>query len=225
MQQLLLDIKIAPSPSLANFEPGRNVEVLQLLQNILQGREKERFIYLWGDRGCGKSHLLRATTAAYTQKSLKAVYFSARQQHEFSAIGTMDCIAIDDLDQLDAAAQVALFNLYNQLRDHGETLLLMSGMAAPMHMTMRQDLVTRLGWGLVYHVLELTEEEKIQAMKRYANDRGFQLPEEICIYLLRHGKRDLPSLMMTLDALDRYSLIHQRQITVPLVRELLQVVS
>jgi DnaA family protein len=62
-------------------------------------------------------------------------------------------------------------------------------------------------------------------MKTHAAGCGFDLPPEICLYLLRHGRRDLPSLMMTLDALDRYSLVHQRQITIPLLRELLQVAS
>ncbi|MBP6058316.1 MAG: DnaA regulatory inactivator Hda [Nitrosomonas sp.] len=225
MQQLLLDIQPLPSPTLVNFLPGRNTELLHMLTTILSGQEKEHFVYLWGGVGCGKSHLLQATVAAYTQKNLKAVYFSAGERCEFSANGELDCVAIDDIDCLDASAQIGLFNFYNQLRDEGRTFLLMSGVAAPMYLDMRQDLVTRLGWGLVYQVFELTEEEKIQAMKGHAADRGFDLTQEICLYLLRHGRRDLPSLMMTLDALDRYSLIHQRQITIPLLRELLQVAS
>lgn len=225
MQQLLLDIQSLPLPTLENFQPGRNVELLHMLTSILSGQEKERFVYLWGGQGCGKSHLLQATVDAYTQKNLKAIYCSAKKQCEFSMDNVMDCVAIDDIDCLDALAQIELFNRYNQLRDEGHALLLMSGVAAPMYLEMRQDLVTRLGWGLVYQVHELTEEEKIQAMKSHAADCGFELSQEICLYLLRHGRRDLPSLMMTLDALDRYSLIHQRPITIPLLRELLQVVS
>lgn len=225
MQQLLLDIKPLPSPTLVNFLPGHNTELLQMLTNILSQREKERFVYLWGGVGCGKSHLLQAAVAAYTQRNLKAVYFSAKKHCEFSVDSGLDCVAIDDIDSLDASAQIELFNLYNQVRDEGHAFLLMSGVAAPMYLDMRQDLVTRLGWGLVYQVIELTEEEKIQAMKSHAIDCGFELPQEICLYLLRHGRRDLPSLMMTLDALDRYSLVNQRQITIPLLRELLQVAS
>lgn len=225
MQQLLLDIKPLPSPTLVNFLPGHNTELLQMFTKILSQQEKERFIYLWGSVGCGKTHLLQATVEAYTQRNLKAVYFSAKKQCEFSVGSESDCVAIDDVDCLDASAQIGLFNLYNQFRDEGNGLLLMSGTVAPMYLDMRQDLVTRLGWGLVYQVHELTEKEKIQAMKSHAADCGFELSQEICIYLLRHGRRDLPSLMMTLDALDRYSLVNQRQITIPLLRELFQVVS
>jgi len=41
-------------------------------------------------------------------------------------------------------------------------------------------------------------------------------------YLLRHGRRDLPSLMHMLESLDRISLEQHRPLTVPLVRELMQ---
>lgn len=225
MQQLLLDILPPPSPALENFQPGKNTELLHMLTGILSGREQERFVYLWGKPGCGKSHVLQAVVAAYTQRNLKAVYCSAKNHSGFPVDSAIDCIAIDDIDCLDAPAQIELFNLYNQLRDEGHTFMLLSGTVAPMYLTMRQDLVTRLGWGLVFQVHELTEAEKIQAMKTHAADRGFDIPLEICLYLLRHGRRDLPSLMMTLDALDCYSLVHQRPITIPLLRELLQVAS
>ena len=194
-----------------------------MLCNILSGKERDRFVYVWGGLGCGKSHLLQAVVDVYQQDNLKAFYFSGDLQAEFSIDADTDCVAIDDVDCLDAEAQIRLFNLYNQLREDGHAFLLVSGPAAPAHLDMRQDLVTRLGWGLVYQVHELTEEEKMQAMKSHAADCGFNLSQEICHYLLRHGRRDLPSLMMTLDALDRYSLTNQRPITIPLLRELLQV--
>lgn len=225
MQQLLLDIHPPPLPALTNFLPGRNRELLQLLINIVAGQEKERFVYLWGDAGCGKSHLLQAVVAAYMQKNAKAVYCSAKNHYDFSFDNNLNCIAIDDIDGLKAAHQIDLFNLYNQLRDESDAFLLLSGSIAPMYLELRQDLVTRLGWGLVYQVHELTEEEKMQAMQTHAAECGFVLSQEICLYLLRHGRRDLPSLMMTLNALDRYSLQYQRPITIPLLRELLQVNS
>ena len=86
-------------------------------------------------------------------------------------------------------------------------------------------MIGRIGWGLVYQVHELTDDKKIQAMRTHAADCGFELSHDICRYLLRHGRRDLPSLLMTLEALDRYSLVHQRPVTIPLLRELLQVAT
>ena len=60
MTQLLLDITPQWVPSLDNFVPGRNVELLSALRHALAGDSSERCFYLWGEPGCGKSHLLQA---------------------------------------------------------------------------------------------------------------------------------------------------------------------
>ncbi len=229
MKQLLLDISPSSPPTLDNFVPGRNLELLQTLDNILGGQEQERFVYLWGGKGCGKSHLLQAVVEAYTQNKLNAAYIECgitrNINAEFSAISEIDCLTVDDVDHLNASAQIGLFNLYNHLRDEGHALMLVSGSTAPAQLILRKDLVTRLGWGLVYQVHELSDDEKIRAMKSHAASRGFDLPQDVCDYLLQHVQRDLPSLMVTLDALDLYSLTDQRQITISMLRELLPAIS
>lgn len=222
MRQLLLDVVPSLTPTLANFVPGRNAELACLLKQILSGQEKERFIYVWGGLGCGKSHLLQAVVHEHSQRNLKTVYFACESHVNFNIEDETDFVAVDNVDHLDSSAQIKLFNLYNQIRDDGSVLLLVSGNAAPAQLALRQDLVTRLGWGLVYHIHELTDEEKMQAMQTHAANCGFDLPQEICVYLLRHVRRDLSSLIETINALNRYSLSSKRQITIPLLRKLLQ---
>jgi DnaA-homolog protein len=225
VKQLLLDIAPPPLPTLANFVPGRNAELLQTLESILMGREKERFFYLWGNGGCGKSHLLQGLAGAYKHTRMKATYFACEENTRFAAPCEADCVLVDNADCLGAEAQISLFNLYNRIRDEGHAFLMVTGPAAPAQLKMRDDLVTRLGWGLVYQVHELTDEEKIKAMKSHAASRGLDLPQEVGDYLLRHERRDLPTLIATVDALDNYALANRRKITVPLVRELLQAAS
>lgn len=225
MKQLALDIAPSPPPTLDNFVPGRNAELLQTLGNILSGREQEHFVYLWGAVGCGRSHLLQGVAGICMRNQMSTAYFACDANTSFAAGSEADCVMVDDVDRLNAKAQIGLFNLYNRIREEGDALLLVSGSAAPVQLTLREDLVTRLGWGLVYHVHELTDEEKIKAMKSHAASRGLDLPQEVCDYLLRHGRRDLPSLMATLDSLDSYSLANRRKVTVPLVRELLRIAS
>jgi DnaA family protein len=230
MKQLLLDIAPSPPPTLANFVPGRNIELLQALNDIIEGNvteglERERFIYLWGGAGCGRSHLLQAVAGICMRRNMNVVYFSCTHETDFITSSEADCVTVDDVDRLDAKAQISLFNLYNHIREEGHAFLVVSGPAAPAQLNLRADLLTRLGWGLVYQVHELSDEEKIKAMKSHAKDRGLDLPQEVCDYLLCHGRRDLPSLMAALDALDGFSLANQRKITVPLVRELFQAIS
>jgi DnaA family protein len=49
-----------------------------------------------------------------------------------------------------------------------------------------------------------------------------RVPEEVIVYLLTHVRRDLHTLTAILDELDRNSLERQRQITLPLVKDILK---
>jgi DnaA family protein len=202
MKQLLLDIQPVPAPTLHNFVPGRNGEALHALRCAANGQSEIRFIYLWGPPGCGKSHLLAAAAALALEHG-------------------MPLETADDVHRLDEEQQIALFDRYNRLRESGGALIA-CGMAAPMQMGLRDDLATRLAWGLVYQLHPLSDEEKAQALAAHAAERGMRLPAEVVEYCLRHLRRDLPTLMATLDALDVWSLTTKKPVTVPMLRKLLQ---
>ncbi len=221
MKQLALDFAAPPLPSLDNFIAGGNGELLQNLKRLAARGGHERFIYAWGQPGSGRSHLLKGTVAELHRAGASAVYIACAPGTRFNeGLERMDCVALDDVDRLDAEAQVAAFHLYNTLRERSGALLA-SGAAPPVQLKLREDLVTRLGWGLVYQVHALSDGEKRRALADYAASRGFRLLPEVCDYLLTRVQRDLPSLLAILDALDRYSLETKRPVTVPLVRELL----
>ena len=201
MKQLLLDIKPPAPPTLQNFVVGRNAEVVASLNAALSNSSQSqfiypKFIYLWGEKGSGKSHLLSACKA-------------------------MGVRVADDVHLLDSAAQIALFNEYNQLKESGG-FLITAGLHAPMQMGLRDDLATRLAWGLVYQLQPLNDEEKAQALKQHAAERGMKLPDVVTDYCLRYLRRDLPNLMAILDALDEWSLTEKKPVTVPMLKKLLQ---
>ena len=219
MNQLLLDIAPVRQPTLENFVAGRNLELLSALRHALAGSSSERCFYLWGETGSGRSHLLQACVHAALDEQRSAVYARGNVPRMASE-GAAEVVAVDDVEQFDDAAQIGLFDLYNRVRDGGG-MLLVSGTQSPLHLALRDDLRTRLGWGLVYQVHGLSDEEKKQALMQHAQSRGFALPPEVTQYLLRHGRRDLPSLMTALDALDEHSLRLHRAPTVPLLKEIL----
>ena len=220
MKQLALALAPSPDPAFDNFFAGQNVEAVSALRSLSMGASAEHFVYLWGQRGCGRSHLLQAAVATASSRGTVAVYVAAGESlpTEISGVGML---AVDDVEILDAQTQLQFFHLYNALREC-QGVVLAAGNAAPARLQLRADLLTRLGWGLVFRVHALSDEEKRVALKRHAATRAFDLSDEIVDHLLRHLQRDLPSLMTVLDALDRYSLETKRPITLPLLRELLQ---
>ena len=222
MKQLVLDLSRPPAPTLENFAPGSNAEALAVLRAWLAETLEERCVYLCGPSGCGKSHLVRAL-AQGLQEAGRSVAQVGADDLEALESGAMlpSVVAIDDVQRLSAAGQAALFRLFHRLRDD-DVRLLVAADVPPARLALRDDVRTRLGAGLVLQLRLLSDEEKVEALRNHAAGRGFSLLPEMSDYLLRHGRRDLPSLLAVLDALDQYSLQTKRQITLPLLREVLQ---
>src|SRR5260370_6869048 len=70
MQQLLLELAPPPPPTLDNFSPGKNGAALKALREAIE--DGERFVFLWGPGGSGKTHLLRAFSEAAAAPKLEA---------------------------------------------------------------------------------------------------------------------------------------------------------
>ncbi len=214
MEQLPLDLAVPSEPALGNFVPGSNGELLVRLRGAAEGTGTESIIYLWGEPGCGRTHLLRATAHAAPD----GVYLPSDGEHARTQ-GRL--IAADDVDRLDETRQVVLFNLINRARDTGGTLVA-AGPTPPAQLALRDDLRSRLGWGLVYQVRPVSDAEKALHLRAEAERRGLRLSDEVVWYLLSRLPRDLPSLNAVLDRLDQFSLARRRPITLPLVREALE---
>ena len=197
MRQLPLDISPAAQPGLDNYVAGANAEALERVRALATGRPPEAIVYLWGEPGSGRTHLLRG--AAALNPAL---------------------VVADDVERLDARAQQALFNAINAARE-GNAPVLAAGNAPPTALSLREDLRTRLGWGLVYQLRPLGDADKVTHLHNEAARRGLRLTEDVVRYLLHHLPRDVGSLNRVLDTLDRHALVEQRQVTLPLVRDAL----
>jgi DnaA family protein len=215
---MLLGISPEWIPTLDNFVAGHNVELLSALDHALNTPQAERCIYIWGETGSGKSHLLQGVAEKARALGLSVEYVRGAVPQ------AAQVVAVDDVELLDDTGQIALFTLYNRQRESGG-MLLVSGSAAPAHMALRDDLRTRLGWGLVYQVQALSDEEKAQALQQHAQARGFIVQSEVTQFLMRHGRRDLPALLGVLDALDEHCMRLKRGATVPLLKEVMQMVK
>jgi len=222
-QQLTLDIRPEQHPTLDNYFGAANVELLARLRVLAQPKTFDA-IYLWGPNGSGRTHLLRATHAAAESAHRRAVIFSGEEVGVELPCPPGGLLVVDNVDQLDDAAQIALFRAFNAARLTGLAMLL-SGSVAPRDLVLREDLRTRIGSALIFGVKPLTDEDRAAALQSHATQRGMRVDDDAIRYLLRHAPRDLPTLMAVLDALDRVSLERQRPITLPLLKEALNSIA
>jgi DnaA-homolog protein len=221
MQQLLLQLAPPPAPTLGNYVPGHNGAALHALRDIARGAGGECFVYLWGEPGSGRTHLLRGLAQATIGRKGRYLSGTAGSHLDGNHLEGDQLIAVDDVQNLSPAGQIALFDLYNRVRAAGGALAA-SGDAAPAQLALRDDLRSRLAWGLAFQLHPLSDAEKAAALREHARERALTLPEDVIAYLLRHARRDMASLIGILDALDRYSLEQKRPVTLPLVRGALE---
>jgi DnaA family protein len=197
MQQIPLDISAPEAPSFDNYVAGENAEALASVRALAAGTLRESIVYLWGLPGSGRTHLLRAAQRA-----------------------NIALTTADDVQALDEPAQQALFVAINDAREGGPRVLA-AGDVPPARLELREDLRTRLAWGLVYELHPLGDEAKRAHLVALASRRGLALPPEVSAYLLARLPRDFASLNSVMEVLDKHSLARQRGLTLPLVREAL----
>ncbi len=216
MKQLVLDLGADQAQSLDSFEVGQNAELAHLMHQFAERTSREHFAYLWGEAAAGKTHLLQALAATANSRYIAA----DSPDSAFVYSPDTSLYLLDDCNQLSSQAQIDAFALFNQIREHG-AYMVSTGPVPPAVLPVREDLRTRMGWGLIYQIHGLSDDEKIAALTNAAESRGLTLSASVLPYLLSHFKRDMRSLSTMLDALDQYSLETQRPVTLPLLRDLL----
>lgn len=226
-RQLPLALAAPERVDLDLFVAGSNEEVCTRLRTLAAG-ERGQCIFLWGGSGTGKSHLLQAACHIVGGHGGRSAYMplGELQLHGggiFEGLETFDLIAIDDLQVISGNSdwEQALFNFYNRVCEYGGSLLF-AATASPRGLGLQlPDLVSRLGWGLVFRLQPLVDADRREALTRRARVRGFELPEEVADYLLRRTSRDIAVLMRFLDQLDTAQLVAQRRLTIPFVKTFL----
>jgi DnaA family protein len=226
MKQLALDIGLASGPTLAGFFAGPNKPALRHL-GLWVGDARAVMLrspvptYLWGESGSGKTHLLEAVRAALTAQgaSVGAPHAGALEPPPFDE--RWSAVVLDDVHLYTAVQQQAAFNWFVNAQSLQRGVIA-AGALPPADLPLREDLRTRLGWGHVFHLQVLSEDERRAVLRQAAQERGLALSDEVLDYILHRFSRDLGSLMELLTQLDGYALRTQRVITIPLIRSMLE---
>jgi DnaA family protein len=223
--QLPLGVRLRDEATLDNFCFAFSPAPLLPLLEQQAGNDGEPLIYLSGPPGCGRSHLLQA--ACHLRGAGGALYLPLEQLLGMPAddvlAGTeyMGLICLDDLDKViaDPAWERALFNLCNRVRETGARLLI-SANEAPRNLRVQlPDLQSRLSWGVVLQLPEPDDEAKLAILGFRAARRGLQLSGEPARFILARSDRSMSGLMAVLDRLDQESLVHQRQLSIPFIKQ------
>lgn len=225
MKQIALDIGVSVGPSLGNFHPGHNAAALAHLELWMAGRTRSPVpTYLWGDNGSGKTHLLRAVADHILNQGARVGCMDKTtvQPPEFNP--EWEVLLLDDVQFFSAVQQHMAFNWFVNAATPGaarQPWVLAAGCVPPQDLPLREDLRTRLGWGHVFHLQLLDDDQRREVLLKHAQTLGMHLGNDLLDYLLSRFSRDLGHLIDLLEQLDNYALQTQRPLTIPLLRAML----
>jgi DnaA-homolog protein len=221
MKQLALGVRLKAGAVYESFAPGSNSEILTALRS-----PSALPLWLWGAKGSGKTHLLQAACAASGEA---AAYFPLDRSFSLppealAGYERSSLLCVDDVDQVagDQDWERALFHLFNEAAELRSRLIFAASVAPRQPQWVLDDWRSRSAACVVYQLHELNDEGRIEALRLRAAQRGLQLPYETSEYLLKRMPRDLRSLFDVLDALDEASMVEQRRLTIPFIRDELE---
>ena len=227
--QLPLRLALSGRRRFGSFEvTPDNAELVDAVRRIAADPEPER-VLLVGDAGSGKSHLLEAAIEAASAGGESAAFVPMRgwcSQHvdAVCGLGRSGLLCIDDIDAVagDRRWEEALFALLEAPASR-QARVLVSAAASPSNIPfVLADLQSRLSAATLYRLHALDDESRAKALRRHAGARGIEIPDDVVGYVLARYRRDMPSLVALLDRLDYQSMAHQRRLTVPFVRALIE---
>ncbi|MFA7553385.1 MAG: DnaA regulatory inactivator Hda [Spongiibacteraceae bacterium] len=226
-EQLPLAVQLRDDATFDNFYPGDNALLLQTLRSQLSGQQQsERYVYLYGSNGSGRSHLLQAACHQADKQGLAAVYLPLTELQEyapdelFQGLERLSLVCLDDVQSVIGRPEweQQLFHLFNRLLDRQVCLLVSASCAVRELPVKLADLSSRLSWGVVFQIQNLTDSQRISLIQLRAERRGLQLGSDVAQFIYHRCQRDTQALLLVLDKLDRASLKQQRRLTVPFVK-------
>ncbi len=228
LPQLPLQLSFNDQLGFEQFHPGGNREAVTTLERCAQGAG-EPFVYLWGEEGTGKTHLLQACCRSVHQAGEAVVLLPLAElrSHPPTLLQGLENVGLVCIDDIEAIAgtepwEQGVFHCFNRLRESGSRLVVASRSppaGLPIHLN---DLRTRLAWGLTLQLQPLNDSDKLVALQLRARHLGLELTTQVGKFLLTRYPRDLPSLWRLLDRLDHATLAAKRKLTIPFLKQYLE---
>ena len=226
-KQLPLHFGVRDVFSFDTLVAGANEIAIGIVQQCALG-EGEKQVYIWSQQSGGKSHLLQAACHQAAKQQCTVCYLPAEEiinqpVQMLEGLEQLNLVCLDNVDLMAQSAEweEALFDLINRMRESGNSLLLTAS-ASPEALDIKlPDLRSRLAWGPVFQLQALVDDDKREALRIRAGQRGLELPDNVAEYLIRHYPRDLFGLFERLELLDTAAMAMQRRLTVPFVKSVL----
>lgn len=197
----------------------QNAELFQFFTHLMNGSiplGTFNPIYIWGQGGCGKTHLLMALASFFAKQGINTLYAKTDTftEHVISAIRTSsmhsfrasyrtcDLLLIDDVQLLASkyATQEEFFHTFNTLHAQKKQIILSANVPPSQLSLIEQRLVSRFEWGINLHLESLGIEHLKQILQKKMEELSLPLSCEMQEFLLENFST-ISSLQKAIDTL------------------------
>jgi len=199
-------------------------------------------LFIYGQSGMGKTHLMRAITNYITQKQpdLDCVYITSEQfmTELIEAIGTnktaqfkqkyrnTDVLLIDDIQFIAGknSTQEEFFHTFNELHNAHKQIVITSDRPANEIIKMEDRLVTRFQWGLTVDIQPPDFETRIAILRKKIDVENVtvKIPDDVIYFIAEQIKTNIRELEGALIRVVAYSLLEEKPISLALTQVVLK---
>lgn len=197
-------------------------------------------LIIYGDVGLGKTHLAQAighkvlelhegktvlyvATDKFTQQIIQSIKNNAVNDlinfYQF-----VDVLIVDDIQFLSnkQKMQEIFFNIFNQLHQNGKQIILTSDRPPKDMEGIEERLISRFKWGLTADLQAPDLETRMAILLSKSNNEGVDIPQNVTEFICYHIKNNIRELEGALISLIARSSLNQREIDVPLAKEVIK---
>ena len=197
-------------------------------------------LFLYGNSGLGKTHLLHAVCSQSNHRTNGAViaflsceefvnrFIRAIEQGNLagfqSRFRTVDMIVIDDVQFLREReqSQEEFFHTFNALYNNGKQIILSADSSPAEIPSLEERLISRFSWGLVAKIDPPSHDTRVAIVQKKAHLRGLNISDEIAEYIARKVQANIRELEGALTTIYAVATTTGKEITLELAQTALQ---
>ena len=229
--QLIFPFQINQKASFDSFfcSPD-NLNLMTRLADIVESKKNHELI-IHGERGSGKSYLMQAICNELSVAGKQFAFIPMNKAIKMGAeifqnLASLDVVCVDDVQLILANEdwETALFNLVNECQQSNCSLVLSFGGTQPLEEnTKLPDLLSRFK-RMEFIALHAVQDEFFnQAIDFVAQQLDIKIEKAELQFLLKHQTRLFSLLVENIITLDKQAASLKRKITIPLIKETLNI--
>ncbi len=244
IKKLEIDSQLNPNYTFDSFIEGecnRLARSAGLAVAINPGNTPYNPLYVYGNSGLGKTHIVQAIGMEIKQRhpelqvlyvsmnKFQAQYTAAVLNHEVNDFihfyQMIDVLVIDDIQELSGnkeSTQNAFFNIFNHLQLAGRQLILTSDKRPVELKDINDRLLTRFRWGLAAELTQPDFETKTKIIRHKAHKLNTEVPDDVVVFLAENINANIREIEGALSSLVANAAFLNKKITVPLAKEILK---